>query len=213
MRHEGLIGGTHAANKWAHVPADGTLMENAYVRTRRPSSIPVATPPHPGASSIYARPSPGPPWISRVGGGRGAAGPCIRTLFSSVRGSLPRTMRAAFLHSLPQRSPPDRSGRGQSEVFDIQYSVFGTRYSALRIRYMVFDLAADASPHWSLCSVCPSRSVLTAGAGFRDAQAMAISEIPLLDVDRFRLEGDHRPLVSRRLELRVQASAPVRACL
>lgn len=39
---------------------------------------------------------------------------------------------------------------------------------------------------------------------------MAISEIPLLDVDRFRLEGDHRPLVSRRLEL--HANAPIRAC-
>lgn len=116
-------------------PRRRTLMENTYVRTRRPSSIPVAPPTHPPWQAQDMRaPSPGPPWISRVGSGRGAAGPWIRTLFSSVRGSLPRTMRAAFLHLIVAALAPRSQWTWKSEAFDIQCSVFGTRYSALRIR-------------------------------------------------------------------------------
>lgn len=109
--------------------------DGQYVRTYPPAIIYPGGPPHsPWQAQDMRAPSPGPPWISRVGSGRGAAGPWIRTLFSSVRGSLPRTMRAAFLHLIVAALAPRSQWTWKSEVFGIQCSVFGTRYSALRIR-------------------------------------------------------------------------------
>lgn len=191
-------------------PRRRTLMENTYVRTRRPSSIPVAPPPtHPGKLRICA-----PPPRARRGSRVWAVG-VARQDPGFVRYS--RLFAAVFLGrcaphfciSLSQRWPPDRSGRGNRK-----HSIFSAPYSVLDIQHSVFDIRYSFSqqthPHWVPVQCvsfpfCPEPPLaFEMHRRWRSQRSRCLTSIGS------GLEGDHRPLVSRRLEL--HASAPIRAC-